>query len=59
MHDEVAHFRIRMTKSIDSYPRREVQISPILHVPNVASFSFGHDWGRADISRDHVGSILL
>lgn len=57
--DDPAHFWIAVTQSIDCYSRCEIQVFPVLHIPEITSCSFDEHWWWTGICLDHIWSLLV
>jgi hypothetical protein len=55
----LSNFWIAVPQCIDCDSRREVQVFPVLDVPEVDSFAFYEHWWGAGVGFDHVWSLLV
>ena len=56
---ELRELWIAVTEGINGYATREIQVSPVLDVEEIASFSFLHHWWRLRVRSHQVWCILL
>lgn len=50
---------IAVSQRIDCYSGCEVEVFPVLDVPEIYSFAFDEHWGGADVGFDHVRGVFV
>lgn len=55
---QLRDLRIRVAKCVDCYARREIQVLPVLDVPEITAFTTLEDYRRTGVRRDHVLQLL-
>ena len=56
--DQFRHLGVAVAQRVDGDARGEVEVFPVLDVPEVAAFASDHHGRGADVGRDHVLGVL-
>lgn len=57
--DQLGHAWITMTEGIDGNTGCEIEVAAVFGIPEVASFSFDHQWWWADVCCYHKWCVLF